>query len=80
MVLSVIKQTKLSVGSKVTAILLNGWLLPTGGVTSNRVCPAACTANLFINYSCMSLCAVSFCILVFMGKINGLLVAEEEGG
>ena len=48
------------VGSAVTAILLNGWILHTGGVTSDRVCPAACAANLFIKYSCMTLCAVSF--------------------
>ena len=26
------------IGSKVTAILLNGWILPTGGVSSGRVC------------------------------------------
>ena len=25
-------------GSKVVAILLNGWVLPVGGVTSRRVC------------------------------------------
>ena len=36
------------IGSKVTAILLNGWILPTGGVASGRVCPAACAAGLFI--------------------------------
>ena len=35
------------IGSKVTAILLNGWILPTGGVALGRVCPAACTAGLF---------------------------------
>ena len=29
---------------KFTTILLNGWILPTGGVASGRVCPAACTA------------------------------------
>ena len=28
--------------SKVTAILMNGWILPTGWVASGRVCPAAC--------------------------------------
>ena len=37
------------IGSKVTAILLNGWILPTGGVVSGRVCPAACAAGLFLN-------------------------------
>ena len=35
------------IGSKVTAILLNWWILSTGGVTSGRVCPAACAAALF---------------------------------
>ena len=35
------------IGSKVTAILLNGWILPTGGVASGRVCPAACAAGLY---------------------------------
>ena len=34
-------------GSIVTAILLNEWILLTGGVASGRVCPAACTAGLF---------------------------------
>ena len=34
------------IGSKVTAILLNGWILPTGGVASGRVCPAAWAAGL----------------------------------
>ena len=33
-------------GSKVTAILLNGGILPTGGDASERVCPAACAAGL----------------------------------
>ena len=31
--------------SKVTAILLNGWILPTGGASSGRI--AACAAGLF---------------------------------
>ena len=31
-------------GLKVTAILLNGWILPTGGASSGRVTPAACAA------------------------------------
>ena len=34
-------------GSKVTAILLNGWILPIGGASSGRVSPAACAAGLF---------------------------------
>ena len=36
------------IGSKVTAILLNEWILPAGGVASGRVCPAACAAGLFL--------------------------------
>ena len=36
-----------TIGSKVTAILLNEWDLPIGGVASGRVWPAACTAGLF---------------------------------
>ena len=32
------------IGSKVTALLLNGGILPTGEVASERVCPAACAA------------------------------------
>ena len=56
MVLPVIKQTILPeilnleghlnccIGSKVTVVLLNRWSLPTGGVASGRVCPAACAA------------------------------------
>ena len=35
------------IGSKVTGILLNGWILPTGGVVLGMVCPAACTAGVF---------------------------------
>ena len=39
------------IGSKVTAILLNGWILPTGGAALGRVCPAACAAGLlFLNF------------------------------
>ena len=63
MVLSVIKQTMLTfflevlnleehlnrcIGSKVTAIMLNGLILPSGGVASGRVCPAAGEAGLFL--------------------------------
>ena len=39
------------IGSKVTAILLNGWILPTGGAASGRVCPAACAAGLFFSWT-----------------------------
>jgi hypothetical protein len=35
------------IGLKVKAILLNWWILPTGGVALGRVCPAACAAGLF---------------------------------
>ena len=35
------------IGLKVMAILLNGWIFPTGGVASGRICPAACAAGLF---------------------------------
>ena len=34
------------IGSKVMAILLNRWILPTGRVASGKVCPAACAAGL----------------------------------
>ena len=37
------------IDSKVTAIWLNGWILPTGGVALGRVCTAACAAGLFMN-------------------------------
>ena len=36
------------IGSKVTAILENGGILPRGGVSSGRVCPAACAEGLLI--------------------------------
>ena len=36
-------------GSKVTAILLKGWILPIGGASAGRVCPAACAAGLFLS-------------------------------
>ena len=35
-------------GSKVTAVLMNGWILPTGRVALEMVCPAACAAGLFL--------------------------------
>ena len=35
-------------GSKVTAILLNGWIWPIGGVAAGRVAPEACAAGLFL--------------------------------
>ena len=39
------------IGPKLTAILLNGWILPTGGVALGWVCPAVCAAGLFyVNY------------------------------
>ena len=34
-------------GSQVSAILLKGWILPSGGVASGGVCPAACTEGFF---------------------------------
>ena len=40
------------IGSKVTAIFLNRLILPNGGVTSGRVCPAACTAGIFYKHFC----------------------------
>ena len=37
------------IGSKVTAILLNWCILPTCGVTSGGVSPAACAAGFIVN-------------------------------
>ena len=34
------------IGSKVTAILLNGWILPTGGASSGRVCACSLRSRL----------------------------------
>ena len=39
------------IGSKGTAILLNGWIWPTGGVALGRVCRAACAAGLFLYHT-----------------------------
>ena len=33
-------------GSKVTAILLNGWILPIGGASSGRVCSCSLRSRL----------------------------------
>ena len=33
-------------GSRVTAILLNGWVLPVGGVASGRVCACSLRSRL----------------------------------
>ena len=58
MVLSVIKQAIFSeilnleghqnrcIGSKVTAILLNGWILPNAGASSERVCSCSLRSRL----------------------------------
>ena len=35
------------IGSKVTVILLKGWILPIGGVASGGSAPAACAAGFF---------------------------------
>ena len=37
------------IGSKVTAVLLNGWIFATGRVALGRVCPAACAAGLLLS-------------------------------
>ena len=46
-ILNLEEHLNLCIGSEVTAILLNGWILITGGVASGRVYPAACAAGLF---------------------------------
>ena len=38
------------IASKFTAILLNGWILPTGGAASGSICPAACTTGFFYTH------------------------------
>jgi hypothetical protein len=35
-------------GSKVTAILLKGWIWPIGGVASGRVCPCSLRSRLVL--------------------------------
>ena len=42
-------------GSKVTAILLKGWILPIGGVSLEKSAPAACAAGWFFFYRCVHL-------------------------
>ena len=37
-------------GSKVTAILLKGWILPIGGVASGRVCACSMRSRLVEEY------------------------------
>ena len=39
------------IGSKVTAILLNGWVLPVGGVASGRVCACSLHSRVVFNES-----------------------------
>ena len=43
------KASKSQYWFKSYGILLNGWILPTGGVASVRVCPAAWAAGLFLH-------------------------------
>ena len=38
-------------GSKVTAILLNGWILPIGGASSGRVCSCSLRSRLVLHPS-----------------------------
>ena len=40
----------LCIGSKITAILLNGWILPTGGASSGRVCACSLRSRLVNTY------------------------------
>ena len=48
------------IGSKVTAILLNGWNLPTGGASSGRVCACSLRSRLvYIVYL-----EKKFCIII----------------
>ena len=60
------------IGSKVTAILLNGWVMPIGGVVSEESAPAACPAALFLpspqELGTRSGCHHS-CLLVFMHSV-----------
>ena len=41
-------------GSKVTAILLKGWILPIGEATSGRVCSCSLSSRLVYEYSLQS--------------------------
>ena len=42
------------IGSTVTAILVNGWILPSGGVASGRVCACSLRSRLVSGYIVLS--------------------------
>ena len=56
------------IGSKVMAILLNGWILPSGGVASGRVGPA-----LFLN-SVISLEVTQCKVLVVIWFVTNVTI------
>ena len=60
------------IGSKVTAIQLNGWIFPTGGVASGRVCPAACAAGLFLKNLLSTNASKWICLhnFIFLGHLK----------
>ena len=51
-------------GSKVTTILLDGWVLPVGEVASGRVC--ACFLGSGVQFSAMLHSAVYFSAVLYM--------------
>ena len=61
------------IGSQVTAILLNGWILPAGGVALGRVCPATCAAGLFLLVSSRLFLSLlgSSCVFFFLLVSSG---------
>ena len=65
-------------------ILLNGWIFPTGGVASERVCPAACAACLLSNTSSskavfLSYRFESYAYEIYSSVLKLLVTAHELG-
>ena len=51
------------IGSKVTVILMNGWILPTGGASSGRVCACSLCSRLVFKAL-----ALLFCVKAPLGR------------
>ena len=60
------------------AILLNGWILPTGGVASGKVCPAACAAGFFLTFFTYSIILPRFLATSAKEQVLRVLISRKE--
>ena len=60
------------IGSKVTTVLLEGWILPIGGVASGRVCACSLRSRLVI------LTRPVFCVVLMYLELNVSVAGTSE--